>query len=73
MGQGQADIAMQLLRDCARNGEWMCLKNLHLVTAWLPALEKVQYKLRAAAIGQNMSRVFERHTARCTTWPLEGD
>ncbi|XP_035681617.1 cytoplasmic dynein 2 heavy chain 1-like [Branchiostoma floridae] len=40
MGQGQADIAMQLLHECARNGEWMCLKNLHLVTAWLPVLEK---------------------------------
>ena len=41
MGQGQSDIAMQLLRDCARNGQWLCLKNLHLVTAWLPLLEKV--------------------------------
>ncbi|OWF37256.1 Cytoplasmic dynein 2 heavy chain 1 [Mizuhopecten yessoensis] len=40
MGQGQADIAMQLLRDCSQNGEWLCLKNLHLVTAWLPQLEK---------------------------------
>ncbi|XP_066286377.1 cytoplasmic dynein 2 heavy chain 1-like isoform X1 [Branchiostoma lanceolatum] len=40
MGQGQADIALQLLHECARNGEWMCLKNLHLVTAWLPVLEK---------------------------------
>ncbi|XP_074649972.1 cytoplasmic dynein 2 heavy chain 1-like [Tubulanus polymorphus] len=40
MGQGQADIAMQLMRDCSRNGEWLCLKNLHLVTAWLPLLEK---------------------------------
>ncbi|KAJ8297986.1 LOW QUALITY PROTEIN: hypothetical protein KUTeg_024517 [Tegillarca granosa] len=40
MGQGQADIAMQLLRECAQNGEWLCLKNLHLVTAWLPQLEK---------------------------------
>ncbi|XP_071951365.1 cytoplasmic dynein 2 heavy chain 1-like isoform X2 [Antedon mediterranea] len=40
MGQGQADIAMQLLHECARNGEWLCLKNLHLVTAWLPVLEK---------------------------------
>ncbi|CAB3978327.1 cytoplasmic dynein 2 heavy chain 1-like [Paramuricea clavata] len=40
MGQGQADIAMQLLHDCARNGEWLCLKNLHLVNAWLPTLEK---------------------------------
>ncbi|MFT7803200.1 cytoplasmic dynein 2 heavy chain 1 [Arapaima gigas] len=40
MGQGQADIALQTLRECARNGEWLCLKNLHLVTAWLPLLEK---------------------------------
>ncbi|XP_074620352.1 cytoplasmic dynein 2 heavy chain 1-like [Acropora palmata] len=40
MGQGQADIALQLLHDCGRNGEWLCLKNLHLVTAWLPTLEK---------------------------------
>lgn len=40
MGQGQSDIAMQLLKDCARDGEWLCLKNLHLVTAWLPTLEK---------------------------------
>lgn len=21
-------------------GDWLCLKNLHLMTAWLPALEK---------------------------------
>ncbi|XP_025088458.1 cytoplasmic dynein 2 heavy chain 1-like isoform X3 [Pomacea canaliculata] len=40
MGQGQAEIAMQLVRECANNGDWLCLKNLHLVTAWLPALEK---------------------------------
>ncbi|XP_053400577.1 cytoplasmic dynein 2 heavy chain 1-like [Mercenaria mercenaria] len=40
MGQGQSEIAMQLLRDCSQNGDWLCLKNLHLVTAWLPSLEK---------------------------------
>ena len=40
MGQGQADIAIQLLRDCSIKGEWMCLKNLHLVTTWLLTLEK---------------------------------
>lgn len=43
MGQGQADIALQQLHDCARDGEWLCLKNLHLVTSWLPTLEKVAY------------------------------
>lgn len=40
MGQGQASIAIQALRNCAVNGDWLCLKNLHLVTAWLPTLEK---------------------------------
>ncbi len=41
MGQGQQDIAVQLLKKCAANGEWLCLKNLHLVIGWLPQLEKV--------------------------------
>ncbi|GAA6081849.1 cytoplasmic dynein 2 heavy chain 1 isoform X1 [Tachysurus ichikawai] len=40
MGQGQADVALQVLRECVCNGEWLCLKNLHLVTQWLPLLEK---------------------------------
>eukprot|EP00051_Salpingoeca_urceolata_P021875 m.349048 g.349048 ORF g.349048 m.349048 type:complete len:4259 (-) comp19881_c0_seq4:199-12975(-) len=47
MGQGQADRAMQLLRDSARQGEWLCLKNLHLVTPWLPQLEKEAKSLEA--------------------------
>nr|XP_023648221.1 cytoplasmic dynein 2 heavy chain 1 isoform X1 [Paramormyrops kingsleyae]XP_023648222.1 cytoplasmic dynein 2 heavy chain 1 isoform X1 [Paramormyrops kingsleyae] len=46
MGQGQADVAVQTLKECARNGEWLCLKNLHLVTAWLPLLEKELNVLR---------------------------
>ncbi|XP_038617598.1 cytoplasmic dynein 2 heavy chain 1 [Tachyglossus aculeatus] len=39
MGQGQADLAIQMLKECAQNGEWLCLKNLHLVVSWLPILE----------------------------------
>ncbi len=42
MGQGQAEVAMTLLHECSQSGEWLCLKNLHLVTAWLPTLEKVK-------------------------------
>ncbi|XP_067663541.1 cytoplasmic dynein 2 heavy chain 1-like isoform X1 [Haliotis asinina] len=49
MGQGQADIAMQLLHECSQNGDWLCLKNLHLVTAWLPQLEKEMNTLKAHA------------------------
>ncbi|ESO93665.1 hypothetical protein LOTGIDRAFT_209197 [Lottia gigantea] len=40
MGQGQSEVAMQLLHECAVKGEWLCLKNIHLVTAWLQTLEK---------------------------------
>ena len=37
---GQAEIALRLLKSCSEGGEWLCLKNLHLVTSWLPELEK---------------------------------
>ena len=40
MGGGQQEIAMNMLRSAASNGTWLCLKNLHLVVAWLPTLEK---------------------------------
>ena len=40
MGQGQQDEAMQLLSSCSREGQWLCLKNLHLMTPWLSQLEK---------------------------------
>ena len=29
MGQGQMEIALELLKKCSINGEWLCLKNLH--------------------------------------------
>ena len=38
---------MRLLAECARTGDWLCLKNLHLVVAWLPTLEKEIYVLKA--------------------------
>jgi dynein heavy chain 2 len=40
MGGGQQDIAVTMLRNAASQGSWLCLKNLHLVVAWLPKLEK---------------------------------
>jgi dynein heavy chain 2 len=46
MGQGQAEEAMRLLAECARTGDWLCLKNLHLVVAWLGTLEKEIYVLK---------------------------
>ena len=45
MGQGQSAEAMRLLKECAATGDWLCLKNLHLVVTWLPTLEKEIYVL----------------------------
>jgi dynein heavy chain 2 len=46
MGQGQMEAAMDMLKRCSESGEWLCLKNLHLVVAWLPVLEKELNLLR---------------------------
>ncbi|VEL07164.1 unnamed protein product [Protopolystoma xenopodis] len=40
MGQGQLDLALREIREAVEVGDWVCLKNLHLVTSWLPKLEK---------------------------------
>ena len=40
MGGGQNDLALKMMKECAKDGDWLCLKNLHLVTPWLPLLEK---------------------------------
>ena len=40
MGGGQNDDAIRLLHEAARAGDWICLKNLHLVISWVPLLEK---------------------------------
>lgn len=40
MGGGQDVLALEMLRDAASQGHWLIFKNLHLVTHWLPVLEK---------------------------------
>ena len=38
LGQGQADLALEKLRDAMQHGQWLLLKNLHLMTFWVPIL-----------------------------------
>lgn len=40
MGGQQTVTALTLLREAAKAGSWLCLKNLHLVVHWVPELEK---------------------------------
>jgi len=49
MGGGQQEIALRALRKAANDGNWLCLKNLHLVVSWLPTLEKELNTLRSSS------------------------
>lgn len=40
VSQDQVTVALDYLHAAARQGDWLCIKNLHLMTYWLPALEK---------------------------------
>ena len=40
LGQGQAEAAVEKLRDSMKHGQWLILKNLHLMTFWIPILSK---------------------------------
>ena len=46
MGGGQQPKAEALLKQCSEGGTWLCIKNLHLVVAWLPTLEKMLNSMR---------------------------
>ena len=40
MGQGQEARAMKSLKELAASGGWVLLQNVHLMTSWLPQLER---------------------------------
>jgi dynein heavy chain len=42
LGQGQGDIAAELIKTGRRNGEWVCLQNCHLAISWMTTLERIQ-------------------------------
>lgn len=50
MGGNQNDLALQMLRTASKAGKWLCFKNLHLVTGFLPLLEK---ELKALTLHEN--------------------
>jgi dynein heavy chain 2 len=49
LGSGQTELALSMLEQAARDGTWLCLKNLHLVTPFLVDLEKALKTASATA------------------------
>lgn len=48
LGQGQGDIAKELIKTGRRNGDWVCLQNCHLAISWMTELERIQENQVAA-------------------------
>jgi len=46
MGKEEPGVVLELIQEAAQSGKWLCLKNLHLVTHWLDALEKEIQQLK---------------------------
>lgn len=41
MGTDETEKATESVMEAARNGHWICLKNVHLVNSWLPSLDRL--------------------------------
>lgn len=46
MGEGQESKALEALKRCCETGSWLILKNLHLVTYWLPELTQIHKNIQ---------------------------
>lgn len=46
MGKEEPEVVLDKIHAAAEAGNWLCLKNLHLVTHWLDSLEKEVQKLK---------------------------
>ena len=44
LGQGQEVVAENAIELATREGHWVVLQNIHLVSKWLPLLEKILEK-----------------------------
>lgn len=40
LGQGQNQAAIEALQAAASTGAWLCIKNAHLATVWLPEFHR---------------------------------
>lgn len=45
MGTDETEKATESVMQAARNGHWTCLKNIHLVSSWLPVLDRLMNEL----------------------------
>ena len=71
MGADQTEAALNLVESAVVNGCWICLKNVHLVSHWLPTLERTVDQLLTDSDSEATSRFRLWMTAEpLSTLPL---
>lgn len=69
MGQGQEITAIHALRRAAEEGQWLTLKNLHLVTHWLPLLSQIlgtlNFNTNFRYVRRSQNTVARKRSAQC--------
>ncbi len=58
MGAGEYDIILLKIKEAAKKGNWICLKNLHLSISWLSNLEKEIKNFDMKNVNQNLKIFF---------------
>lgn len=51
MGSEETDRALSVVLEAAKTGNWCCLKNVHLVSSWLPTLDRLLDELQRGEEG----------------------
>ncbi|CAL6051371.1 Dynein_heavy chain [Hexamita inflata] len=58
LGQGQGEIAKKLLDRAVKEGNWVCLQNVHLCETWLPTLQKFVESLSQIEVNENFRLIL---------------
>ena len=58
MGAGEYDFILLKIKEAAKKGNWICLKNLHLSISWLSNLEKEIKNFDMKNVNQNFKIFF---------------
>lgn len=64
LGQGQGEIAQKLIDRAMKEGNWVCLQNVHLCESWMPKLQKI-----VESLGLSDSQVHESFRLMLTSMP----
>jgi dynein heavy chain len=68
LGQGQAGVATKMIEEGVKCGHWVFLANCHLMTSWLPQLDKLVEGLQGGGAAHKDFRCGRGCAAAASQW-----